>query len=69
MTDTICARAAQYDLEHEGDDADVLFYLEFVRRYQPRRGLQLGRAADAWPLGLPAAAAPAVGFDIVDFDQ
>ncbi|MGE5357582.1 MAG: hypothetical protein ACM3NQ_01090 [Bacteroidales bacterium] len=62
MTDTIYARPAQYDLEHEGDDADVLFYLEFVRRFRPRRMLELGCGGGRVTVPL-AAAAPTIGVD------
>ncbi len=58
MTDTIHARPAQYDLEHEGDDADVLFYLEFVRRYRSRRIVELGCGSGRVPV--PPAAALAI---------
>lgn len=41
MPDTIYARPGQYDLEHEGDDVDVRFYIGLLDRYSPRRVLEL----------------------------
>lgn len=35
--DTIYQRPRDYDLEHEGDEEDVRFYLELVRRLRPKR--------------------------------
>ncbi len=39
--DTIYERPRDYDLEHEGDDEDVRFYLDLVRTLRPRRVLEL----------------------------
>lgn len=68
MTDTIHARPAHYDLEHEGDDADVLFYLEFVRRLRSRRVTELrcGSRRLAVPL---APAAPNLDLQFVGIDR
>lgn len=42
MPDSIYARPADYDLEHEHDDEDVRFYRRLVSRVMPRRLLELG---------------------------
>ena len=57
MPDTIYARPDQYDLEHEGDDSDVRFHVELVRRYRPGRVLELGCGSGRVTLPLAAAAA------------
>ena len=51
--DAIYARPRDYDLEHEGDDEDVRFYLELVRRLRPRRVLEL--AAGSGRVTIPLA--------------
>lgn len=55
MTDTIYARPADYDLEHEGDAEDIGFYRQIAERLQPRRILEL--ACGSGRVTLPLAAA------------
>jgi SAM-dependent methyltransferase len=65
--DAIYARPRDYDLEHEGDDEDVRFYLELVRRLQPRRVLEL--AAGSGRVTVPLAnEASARGFEVVGLE-
>ena len=35
--ETIYQRPHDYDLEHEGDDEDVAFYVRLLEKWQPRR--------------------------------
>ena len=67
MPDTIYARPEQYDLEHEGDDSDVRFHVELVRRYAPARVLEFGCGSGRVTLPLAAAGA-ATGCDVVGID-
>jgi ubiquinone/menaquinone biosynthesis C-methylase UbiE len=50
--ETIYERPRDYDLEHEGDDEDIRFYLNLIERLQPRRVLELacgsGRITIPW---------------------
>jgi SAM-dependent methyltransferase len=65
--DAIYARPRDYDLEHEGDDEDVWFYVELVRRLQPRRVLEL--AAGSGRVTIPLAnEASAQGFEVVGLE-
>jgi SAM-dependent methyltransferase len=56
MPDTIYARPDQYDLEHEGDDSDVRFHVQLVRRYRPGRVLELGCGSGRVTLPITEAA-------------
>jgi hypothetical protein len=40
--EAIYERPGDYDLEHEGDDEDVRFYLDLVNKLRPNRVLELG---------------------------
>ena len=40
MMEPIYERPRDYDLEHEGDEDDIRFYLELIRRLQPERVLE-----------------------------
>ena len=42
MSEAIYHKPAEYDLEHACKEADVRFYVECVRQWQPRRILELG---------------------------
>ena len=65
--DAIYARPRDYDLEHEGDDEDVRFYVELVRRLQPRRVLEL--AAGSGRVTIPLANEASVrGFEVVGLE-
>jgi SAM-dependent methyltransferase len=65
--DAIYARPRDYDLEHEGDDEDVRFYVELVRRLKPRRVLEL--AAGSGRVAIPLASeASAQGFEVVGLE-
>ncbi|HEV7735479.1 MAG TPA: class I SAM-dependent methyltransferase [Candidatus Binatia bacterium] len=63
----IYRRPEDYDLEHEGDDADVAFHLALVERSQPRRVLELacGSGRVTFPL---AELGARVGFDVVGLE-
>jgi SAM-dependent methyltransferase len=66
-TDAIYDRPKDYDLEHEGDDADVRFYVELARRLRPRRVLEL--AAGSGRVTIPLARAGASHqFDVVGLE-
>jgi SAM-dependent methyltransferase len=67
MPDTIYARPDQYDLEHEGDDADVRFHVHLIRRYRPARVLELGCGSGRVTLPLAEAAAED-GCEVVGID-
>jgi SAM-dependent methyltransferase len=55
--DTIYDRPLDYDLEHEGDDQDVGFYLDLVKRLRPRRVLELASGSGRVTLPLARLAA------------
>jgi predicted O-methyltransferase YrrM len=56
--EAIYERPRDYDLEHEGDDEDVAFYLRLLDRWRPRRVMELasGSGRVAIPLARAAAA-------------
>lgn len=62
--EAIYTRPQDYDLEHEGDDEDIRFYLELVRRLRPRRVLELASGSGRVTLPL-AAQASALGYEVV----
>jgi len=66
--ETIYQRPRDYDLEHEGDEADVAFYLRLLDRWQPRRVIEL--AAGSGRVTIPLArAAAARGTQIVGLER
>jgi SAM-dependent methyltransferase len=66
--DSIYERPRDYDLEHEGDDEDVAFYLRLLDRWQPRRVIEL--AAGSGRVTIPLArAAAARGAQIVGLER
>lgn len=65
--DAIYARPRDYDLEHEGDDEDVRFYLELVRRLRPRRVLELAAGSGRVTVPLAQAAAEQ-GFEVTGLE-
>lgn len=66
-TDTIYERPRDYDLEHEGDDEDVQFYVELVGKLRPRRVLELAAGSGRVTLPLARAAAD-LEFDVVGLE-
>jgi SAM-dependent methyltransferase len=66
--EAIYERPRDYDLEHEGDEEDVAFYLGLLARWQPRRVIEL--AAGSGRVTIPLArAAAARGTDIVGLER
>jgi SAM-dependent methyltransferase len=64
----IYERPRDYDLEHEGDDDDVVFYLRLLDRWQPRRVMEL--AAGSGRVTIPLArAAVAKGIQVVGLER
>ncbi len=63
----IYERPGDYDLEHEGDDADVAFHVALVERLRPRRVLELacGSGRVTFPL---AELGARIGFDVVGLE-
>ena len=60
----IYERPKDYDLEHEGDEDDIRFYLELTRRLQPRRVLEFASGSGRVTIPLARQAA-SVGYEIV----
>ena len=66
--ETIYERPRDYDLEHEGDDEDVEFYLRLLNLWRPRRIMEL--AAGSGRVSIPLArAAAATGTGIVGLER
>ena len=66
--EAIYERPHDYDLEHEGDDEDVAFYLRLLARWQPRRVIEL--AAGSGRVAIPLARAAArTGMQIVGLER
>jgi SAM-dependent methyltransferase len=66
--EAIYERPSDYDLEHEGDEEDVAFYLRLLARWQPRRVIEL--AAGSGRVTVPLArAAAARGIQIVGLER
>lgn len=55
--EAIYERPHDYDLEHEGDDEDVAFYLRLLSRYQPHRVMELAAGSGRVTIPLAQAAA------------
>ena len=53
--EAIYERPRDYDLEHEGDEEDVAFYLQLLARWQPGRVMEL--AAGSGRVTIPLACA------------
>ena len=62
--DAIYERPQDYDLEHEGDEEDIRFYLDLVRRLRPRRVLEFASGSGRVTIPL-ARMAPALDNEIV----
>ena len=66
--EAIYQRPHDYDLEHEGDDEDIRFYIDLVRELRPRRVLEL--ASGSGRVTIPLAKLAAVqGFNVVGIDM
>ncbi len=65
--ETIYDRPHDYDLEHEGDDEDVEFYVRLVRQLRPRRVLELASGSGRVTIPLAGIAAE-VGCRIVGLE-
>ena len=66
--EAIYERPHDYDLEHEGDEEDVEFYLRLLPRWPPRRVMEL--AAGSGRVTIPLArAATAGGIQIVGLER
>ena len=59
--EAIYERPGDYDLEHEGDDEDVTFYVKLLERWRPSRVMEL--ASGTGRVTIPLARA-AVGSDV-----
>lgn len=62
--EAIYERPWDYDLEHEGDDEDVRFYVELARRLRPKRILEFASGSGRVTIPLAQQAEP-LGFEIV----
>jgi ubiquinone/menaquinone biosynthesis C-methylase UbiE len=66
--ETIYERPRDYDLEHEGDDEDIRFYVNLVRKLRPTRVLEL--AAGSGRVTIPLAQLAArEGFTVVGLER
>jgi SAM-dependent methyltransferase len=65
--EAIYERPRDYDLEHEGDDEDVAFYVGLLQHWQPRRVMEL--AAGSGRVTLPLARAASAGVRIVGLER
>jgi SAM-dependent methyltransferase len=66
--EAIYERPRDYELEHEGDDEDVTFYLRLLDRWQPRRVMELAAGSGRVTIPLVRAAAPR-GIQIVGLER
>jgi len=65
--EAIYQRPRDYDLEHEGDDEDIRFYLTLLDRWRPRRVMELASGSGRVTIPLARAAAP--GVEIVGLER
>jgi SAM-dependent methyltransferase len=66
--EAIYERPRDYDLEHEGDEEDIAFYLHLLDRWHPRRVMEL--AAGSGRITIPLArAAASKDIQIVGLDR
>jgi SAM-dependent methyltransferase len=66
--EAIYQRPRDYDLEHEGDDEDVEFYIRLLDRWRPRRVMEL--AAGSGRVTMPLArAGAAAGVEVVGLER
>lgn len=66
--ENIYQRPHDYDLEHEGDDEDVAFYVRLLEKWQPRRVMELASGSGRVTIPLAQAAA-ASGVEIVGLER
>lgn len=66
--EAIYERPQDYDLEHEGDDEDVAFYLTLLERWRPRRVMEIASGSGRVTIPLARAAA-ASGIEIVGLER
>jgi len=66
--EAIYERPRDYDLEHEGDDEDVAFYLTLLERWRPRRVIELAAGSGRVTIQLARAAA-AFEIEIVGLER
>jgi SAM-dependent methyltransferase len=66
--DAIYQRPGDYDLEHEGDDEDVAFYVRLLEDWRPRRVMELASGSGRVTISLAQAAA-ASGVEIVGLER
>ena len=66
--ETIYHRPRDYDLEHEGDDQDVAFYVKLLEKWRPRRVMELASGSGRVTIPL-ARAASASGVEIVGLER
>jgi SAM-dependent methyltransferase len=66
--ETIYERPRDYDLEHQGDDEDVAFYLRLLDRWRPRRVLELASGSGRVTVPLARAGA-ASSIEIVGLER
>ena len=65
--EAIYERPRDYDLEHEGDDEDVAFYVRLLDRWRPRRVMEL--ASGSGRVAIPMARAAKPGVAIVGLER
>jgi predicted O-methyltransferase YrrM len=66
--DTIYQRPRDYDLEHEGDDEDVVFYVRLLEQWRPRRVMELASGSGRVTIPLARATA-ASGAEIAGLER
>lgn len=66
--ETIYQRPGDYDLEHEGDDEDVAFYVRLLEEWRPRRVMELASGSGRVTIPLARAAARS-GVQVVGLER
>jgi SAM-dependent methyltransferase len=66
--ETIYERPRDYDLEHEGDEEDVAFYVGVLDRWRPRRVMELASGSGRVTIPLARAAASS-GIEVVGLER
>src|SRR5690349_11989649 len=65
--EAIYERPGDYDLEHEGDDEDITFYVRLLDRWRPRRVMELGSGTGR--VSIPLARAAGAQVEIVGLER